>query len=91
MTLGPDFGEGDYSKSPHTQDELVPELSVDHLCTVGDVVVVIFEACGSLSSPRSPTDMRKLQRFLLILFKVPLKRLQKCPWEERRHQNCSIF
>lgn len=60
VTLGPDFGEGDYSKSSHTQDELVLELSVDRLCTIGDVVVVIFEACGSLSSPRSPTDMRKL-------------------------------
>lgn len=60
MTSGPDFGEGDYSKSSHTQDELVLELSVDHLRTIGDVVVVIFEACGSLFSPHSPTDVRKL-------------------------------
>lgn len=56
VTSGPGFGEGDHSKSSHSQEELV----LDHLRTIGDVVVVIFEACGSLSSPRSPTDMRKL-------------------------------
>ena len=60
MTSGPDFGEGDCSKSSYTQDKLVLELSVDHLRTIGGVVVVIFEACGSPSSPRSPTDSRKL-------------------------------
>lgn len=60
MTSGPDFGEGDYSKSSHTQDELVLELSVDHLRTIGGAVVVIFEAGGSLSSPRSLTDIRKV-------------------------------
>lgn len=64
MTSGPDFGEGDYSKTSHTQDELVLELSVDHLRTIGGVVVVIFEACGSLSSPHSLTDIRKVERFL---------------------------
>lgn len=60
VTSGPDSGEGDYSKSSHTQDELVLELSVDHLRTIGGVVVVIFEAGGSLSSPRSLTDIRKV-------------------------------
>ena len=38
VTSGPDFGEGDYSKTSHTQDELVLELSVDHLRTIGGVV-----------------------------------------------------
>ena len=50
MTSGPDFGEGDYSKTSHTQDELVLELSVDHLRTIGGVVVVMYRASLSLAA-----------------------------------------
>lgn len=54
----PDFGE-ETARRVLMQGQFVLELSVDHLRTMGGVVVVIFEACGSLSSPRS-TDSRKL-------------------------------
>lgn len=76
MFLGPDFWEGDCLKISHTQDELVLWLHVAHFFAVGSIVVAVLslKPCGSLSSPCSPDDIKKLQ-CSLILLSFFLKRL----------------
>lgn len=54
----PDWGRE--IRTSHGQEELVFELSVDHLRATAGVALIVFEAVWLLSSPCSPRDIKSV-------------------------------